>query len=140
MTKLSQWEAFMVETLRAKGLQDDVLLDALANGDTRPLEAVSDAFDFSDLVDAFKEDRERITASIREEYQVKFLTKPGVTRLLKLRFGLRLGESYEETEAGVINVPLSTEQVESFQTLLSSNWTLRLSSDGHYDIVQISLV
>lgn len=119
---LSLWEAYQVETLRSKGLDNDTLLQALKEKDLKALVKVDDSFDYQDLIDAADGNMETFQQAIQSGYTIKYLSIYGIKNLLKLKYDLEAGKDYEMSETRFDGLDLNKDQISEFQTLASSQW------------------
>lgn len=119
---LSLWEAYQVETLRSKGLDNDTLLQALKEKDLKALVKVDDSFDYQDLIDAADGNMETFQQAIQSGYTIKYLSIYGIKNLLKLKYDLEAGKDYEMSETQFDGLDLNKDQISEFQTLASSQW------------------
>src|SRR5699024_8563563 len=115
VAKISMWEAYLIETIQKSGMDKTVLLSHLQNEETAKLNDFDDTFDYADLVEAYKNEKQRITEAIEDGYQVKFITQPGIKRFLLLKFNIEEKE-YQMEEGLFTNVPFFQEQLATFKT------------------------
>lgn len=136
---LSQWEAFMIETLRHSGVSGEYIMRGLKENDVSQLQAFDTTFDYQDLLTSWTADSERIKEAIINGYQVKFLSVYGIKRLLKLMFSLEDSENYTLEENQFVDVPLADQQLDTVRTLLSPNWSItNVLEDGDKNLVTIT--
>ncbi|MFA9560022.1 hypothetical protein ACERII_22160 [Evansella sp. AB-rgal1] len=121
---ISQWEAFMLETLVSKGISSTDLLFFLQTKDVAAIEVYDTSFEYEDLLTAYETDTENITKAVLEGYSVKFLTKLGVKKLLSLKFDLEEGTGYQVNGNVFEDVSISNSKQELLRVILSSNWKL----------------
>ena len=121
---LSQWEAFMVETLRHNGVSGEDIIKGLQENDVTRFQSYDTTFDYEDLHVSWTDDSERIEKAITDGYQVKFLSVYGIKRLLKLMFSLEEPADYTLEEQQFVQVPLTNQQATTVRTLLSPNWSI----------------
>lgn len=137
--KISLWEAYLIETLRSNGMPTVELIDHLKQENKQALTAFDDTFDYSELVDIYKEDPNRIEQAINLGYQVKFVTQPGVKRLLQLKFGFEEGKDFNLENNIFVNLRLTEEQLTIFKQILSPNWEIVATGDGTYHIRLVTM-
>ena len=136
---LSQWEAFMIETLRHSGVSGEDIMRGLKENDVSQFKAFDTTFDYQDLLTSWTADSERIKEAIINGYQVKFLSVYGIKRLLKLMFSLEDPENYTVEENQFVKVPLADQQLDTVRTLLSPNWSItNVLEDGDKNLVTIT--
>ncbi|GAF13319.1 hypothetical protein JCM19045_2559 [Bacillus sp. JCM 19045] len=135
---LSQWNAFMLETLLAKGMTEEKLLLHVENHDAEALNSFDQTFDYSDLIEATTEDPSLIKSAIESGYQVKFMSTFGIKRLLLLKYGIEDGADYTMGEARFDGLHLSETQLHEFGAMLSPNW--KLFSEKKQDNYGVTIV
>lgn len=141
VARISMWEAYLIETIQNKGMDKTTLLNHLQNAQAAKLNDFDSTFDYGDLLEAYQADEKRISEAIKEDYQVKFITQPGIKRLMHIKFDLEEGKDYQTEEGLFSNIPFTQEQLTTFKTMLSANWLIKETSqdsDGK-TIVNIGL-
>lgn len=128
---LSLWEAYQVETLRSKGLDNDTLLQALKEKDLKTLTATDDSFDYQDLIDAADENTAEIQTAILSGYTIKYLSIYGIKNLLKLKYDLEAGKDYAMSDTRFDDLKLNENQFRELQTLASSQWQVIKQHDDN---------
>lgn len=127
-------EAYMIETLRSKGMSPEDLVQAIQTNDIHALLAIDDSFDYTDLIETAKKDLERIQTAIMSGYTIKFVSKNGIKRLLNVKFGLESGKNYDIEGAKFSNIHLEEDAFKTFQTMLSPNWRIEGKRTTHSGI------
>lgn len=135
---LSQWNAFMVETLFAKGMSVETLLHNLKNKDAETLNAYDQTFDYNDLVQAATQSPDQIEKAIQSGYTIKFVSNFGIKRLLHLKYGLEEGTDYKMAEARFDDLYVSETQLQEFKAMLSPNW--KLFSEKNNDRYAVTII
>ncbi|WP_413381424.1 hypothetical protein [Alkalihalobacillus sp. 1P02AB] len=124
---LSLWEAYTMESLRAKGLADKDLFSYLANQDMKGLKSVDKALDYTDLMRAYRQSPAQLKTAIDSQYKIKFPTRNGIKNLLKLKFELEAQLDYTLSETSFIGVPLTKEQLHTVQIMFEPIWKLKVN-------------
>lgn len=124
---LSQWEAFMVETLLAKGMERQTLINLLKAKDAETLNNFDDTFDYHELITAAETAFDNLTQAVQVGYTIKFVSKFGIKRLLGLKYGLEEGIDYQMADDRFDNLTLTAPQLAEFKAMLSPNWKVFLS-------------
>lgn len=122
--RISMFEAYLIETIRSKGMDSQQLLDLVKQSDYEQLNQFDDTFDYQILTDAYKDHPEIIEKAITEEYKVKFVTQPGIKRFLGLKFDFEEGKDFQIIDDKFTNIHFTAEQLSQFTTLLSANWKI----------------
>ncbi|SEJ51298.1 hypothetical protein SAMN04488127_2050 [Bhargavaea ginsengi] len=126
--KLSLMEAYMVESLRSKGVSNEEIITLVEQEDTEGLKEIEPRFDYSVLVKAAQKDLASFRSALSDGYEVKFVTFNGLKNLLRMRFGKEEDRDYSVMETGIQGLRLTSSELEQFKDMLSSNW--RVTSDG----------
>ncbi|WP_054707258.1 hypothetical protein [Bacillus sp. JCM 19041] len=136
---LSQWEAFMVETLLAKGMSKQTLIQHIKNEDANALNAFDQTFNYSDLIQTAQKIPKTLLEAVETGYTIKFVSNFGIKRLLGLKFGFEDGVDYHMSETRFNGLTLSENQLHVFQQMLSPNWKLfsEKNKQEKYDVAII---
>lgn len=132
--KITLWESYLIEALRSKGMPTEELLTHIKNQNHEALVAFDDTFDYTELVNIYKNDPDRIEQAIESGYQVKFVTQPGVKRLLNLKFGFEEGTDFKIEGESFVGVNINEEQLVTFKQMLSPNWQIVEKDHGEVEI------
>ncbi|MFC7366501.1 MULTISPECIES: hypothetical protein [Bhargavaea] len=126
--KLSLMEAYMVESLRSKGISNEELFALVEQGDAEGLKEIEPRFDYGELVEAAQMDLEAFRSALLDSYEVRFVTFNGLKNLLRMRFGKEEERDYTLTETGIQGLQLTSHEREQLNDMLSANW--QVTSDG----------
>lgn len=139
--RISMWEAYLIETIHSKGMPNSEVLTHVKNGDSEALNSFDDTFDYGDLVEAYKKDSATIEEALLSGYKVKFVTKPGVKRLIGLKFGFEEGVDYQIIDDKFVNLRFNQDQLANFETMLSPNWQIihKDNEDSDKHVVDVCL-
>ncbi|AKF92974.1 hypothetical protein [Brevibacillus laterosporus] len=143
LVKLSQNEALMIEVLRAEGVTDEELLDALKKEDISDFQQCSDDFDFSHLLDFSRQNWNELEQAVREGYQIKFNTINGIKYLIFVRLNQVADRDYQNKGDYLSEIKLKEAEVIWLQSVLSKNWTVveqKQDQNSELKVVQIELV
>ena len=75
LQKISLMDAYMLETLRSKGVTNQELLESK---DSNAWNEFHPSFDFNDLLDLMEKDPAAFQTIVEDGYQVKFVTLNGL--------------------------------------------------------------
>lgn len=126
--KLSLMEAYMVESLRGKGVSNEEIITLVEQKDADRLKEMEPRFDYGELVEAAHKDLEAFRSALFDGYEVKFVTFNGLKNLLRMRFGKEEARDYTVSETGIQGLRFELHELDQLNDLLSSNW--RVTSDG----------
>lgn len=143
LVKLSQNEALMIEVLRAKGVTDQELFEALQKGDISAFQELNDDFDFSNLLDFSRQNWNELEQAVRKGYQIKFNTINGIKYLISVRLNQVADRDYENKGEYVEKIKLKKEEVTWLKSVLSKNWMIieqELQQESDTKVVKIEMV
>lgn len=125
--RISLMELYLIETLRAKGVEDDLILQKVQARDVTAFAPYHEQFDFRDL---YALDEAGILVDVLEKgYKVKFLTYTGLVNILALKFNRREGEDYVADQFTISELNLSQEEIATLTDMLSANWSLTVEGN-----------
>ena len=130
-TKITLMEAYVLEALKAANIADEVILEKVETkqvGDFKAL--VETAFDFDVLYGI----EQHLASILQDGYEVKFLTFPGLKRLLSLKLQKEEEKDYVVQEFQIEQLHLTPEEKSIVETFLSANWLLE--DDGQVYIIR----
>ncbi|MCM3179062.1 hypothetical protein ABFV99_07540 [Cytobacillus horneckiae] len=128
--QLTLMEAYMIETLRNNGLSNQEILTKAKAGETESWSKINEHFDFQQLAVLANEDEQRFQSILQKGYQIKFLTYPGLQRILSMKFKLEKERDYTLTDNGLSGLKLNNAQLHEVEKILSPNWKVQKDSDG----------
>lgn len=120
--RLSQWDALLLESLRALGWSDGELLSRVATGEL-PVDNSEFHFDYGQLKVLSESEPEVFRQSVTAGYQIKYNTIRGIRSWISVAFGkeaeLELEEGKEAVEAA-----LTAEEKNRLEEVLSYGWRI----------------
>ncbi|OWR30929.1 hypothetical protein CDO73_10110 [Saccharibacillus sp. O23] len=121
--RLSQWDAIVLESVRALGLNGEELLNRAASGDLPSAEG-SVVTDFGPLATLQQEQPEVLKQAVDQGYRIKYNTLGGIHTWIRIVFGR---ESEVERGEGIegVSVELTAEERDRIAPVLSIGWTIR---------------
>ncbi|OCA88033.1 hypothetical protein A8F94_09420 [Bacillus sp. FJAT-27225] len=137
LQKISLMDAYMIETLKSKGVTNQELLEAK---DSKAWNHIHESFDFTNLLSLREKDPAAFQTIVEDGYQVKFVTFNGLKNLLKLKFNKVDEVDYQTTERGIRGLHLHPEERKQLTSLLSKNWTIQEEEVNGNSVLQIELV
>lgn len=136
--KLSQWEALMLESLRAYGFTNEELIRRVGAGEL-PVDESEFHFDYAALTAFAEEQPDIFEAAVTQGYQIKYNTVRGIRSWILVRFGkepeLLLEEGHEAVRAA-----LTSLQKDELTSALSYGWAVleeQPASDGEAGLFRI---
>lgn len=123
--QLTLMEAYMIELLRNQGVTDEEIIRKSLSKEVTEWRKYNEQFDFEQLAHLAQKDEANFVSMINNGYRIKFLTFPGLQRMLSMKFGLEKDQDYTLVENGVTNVKVSEEQLNEIEKVLSLNWKIK---------------
>lgn len=134
MTIINLMQAYELDKLSKLDLSDEEILRALRAGDVSALQEQVPNYEFSETMALYKEGEQQFLDALHGHYRIKYVTLPGIQRLLHLRFRLEEGKEYQLLETGIQHLTCDEETVTKLQQMLSTNWSLTKQADGAYSV------
>ncbi|WP_040982389.1 hypothetical protein [Oceanobacillus jeddahense] len=128
--KISQMEAYMIETLRASGVTNEAIIQAAKEKGVSTWKQINDQYDFEQLLVLAEQDFSTFEEIINDGYAVKFVTVGGLERLLKLKFQKVEGKDFQKLKTGVQGLDLSGSSLDELKQMLSINWKVGTDERG----------
>ncbi|WP_309121199.1 hypothetical protein [Paenibacillus sp.] len=121
-TKLPQWHALLLESLKSYGWSNEELIRKVREGDL-PKDESKFQFDYADLVAYAREHADALEDAIRHGYRVKYNTLRGIHSWIAVALR-RDAELVLEPGGEAVVVPLSAEETRRVESMLSAGWKL----------------
>lgn len=135
--QITLMEAYLIDTLRHAGVTNNDIVTTIERGDYSVWETVSEVFDYVQLKPLYEADVTRFKRILEKGYQIKFLTFPGLQRLLHIIFNKIPEHDFVVEEKGISQLTLTDEEYVHVEQLLSKNWKL-VREGAKYTIQLIS--
>ncbi|MDM5233643.1 hypothetical protein [Lysinibacillus pakistanensis] len=134
MTIINLMQAYELDKLSKLDITDEEIVQTLHTGDVSIWKERVPNYEFLETLALFQEGEQLFLDAFHGNYRIKYVTLPGIQRLLHLRFQLEEGKDYQLLEAGIQNLTCHEETITNLQRMLSTNWTLSKHVDGTYSI------
>ncbi|MGE7113777.1 hypothetical protein [Lysinibacillus sp. NPDC047702] len=134
MTIINLMQAYELDKLSKLDFTDEEIVQTLHTGDVSVWKEKVPNYEFLETIALFQEGERVFLDALHGNYRIKYVTLPGIQRLLHLRFQLEEGEDYQLIETGIQNLTCHEETIAKLQQMLSTNWTLSKHVDGTYSI------
>lgn len=134
MTIINLLQAYELDKLSKFGLTDEEIVQTLENEDVSTWQDKEPNFDFSEIMALYKEGEQLFLNALHGDYQIKYVTLPGIQRLLQLRFQLEEGRDYQLLEMGINQLSCEKEVITQLKNILSANWQISKQSNDTYAI------
>lgn len=120
MVQITLMEAYLIEILRKNNISDEEILQNTYERKLEQYEDLHETFNFTNLY-PLAEELENI---LTNGYQIKFLTKPGLVNLLRMKYGKISGEDFIEKDTSIEQLTLTEKEQEDLANWLANNWKM----------------
>lgn len=128
LVKLSQWNALLLEGLRALGWSDEVVLRRVKEGDL-PSDESMYHFDYQELAAFAAAEPETFERAVKEGYAIKYNTVRGIRSWIAVAYGKEPELVLEEGNESVL-VGLTPAEKDRLAAVLSFGWAIREEQAG----------
>lgn len=118
--KLSQWDALMLESLRAHGYSNEELIRKVKAGEL-PKDESEFQFDYHALTAFAAEHSDVFEAAVLQGYQIKYNTVRGIRCWILIRFK-KDPELLLETGGEAVHASLTSTEKDELTSVLSFGW------------------
>ncbi|MFD0590143.1 hypothetical protein ACFQZE_19350 [Paenibacillus sp. GCM10027627] len=129
--KLSQWDALMLESLKAYGWPDDTLIEKVRTGDL-PSDNSKFQFDYAALTALATDSPAVLEQAVRHGYQIKYNTIRGIHSWILVALQLEAELLLEPGSEAVI-AALTPQEAELVGSVLSFGWSLSPATGDESD-------
>ncbi|KPN97533.1 hypothetical protein [Lysinibacillus sp. ZYM-1] len=134
MTIINLMQAYELDKLSKLNYSDEEILGALRAGNVSAWQEQVPNYEFSETMALFQVGEQDFLDALHGHYRIKYVTLPGIQRLLHLRFNLEEGVDYQLLETGIQHLTCDEETVTRLQQMLSTNWLLTKQADNKYSV------
>jgi hypothetical protein len=128
LVKLSQWNALLLEGLRALGWSDEIVLRRVQEGDL-PSDESMYHFDYQELAAFAAAEPETFERAVKEGYAIKYNTVRGIRSWIAVAYGKEPELVLEEGNESVL-VVLTPAEKDRLAAVLSFGWAIREEQAG----------
>lgn len=126
--EITLMEAYLIEALKSSDASHSEIISYVRQKEADQMQRVAQSnSDFTLLYEL----EGKLEDILRDGYKVKFLTFPGLQRLLLLQVEKEADLDYVLNGFTVEGLSLTTEEAEKVETFLSKNWTLTKSGETY---------
>ncbi|MDD1503766.1 hypothetical protein PVA17_13460 [Lysinibacillus sp. CNPSo 3705] len=134
MTSINLMQAYELDKLSKLEFTDEEILRTLQTGDVSVWQEQVPNYEFSETMALYQEGEQIFIDALHGNYSIKYVTLPGIKRLLYIRFQLEEGKDYQLLETGIQHLTCDEDIIAKLQHMLSTNWSLAKQVDGTYSI------
>ena len=136
MVRVALNYAIMLELVKSKGYKEEGIIQALERKDLAFFQSCGNGLpDWETLFAYYEENKTGVKAIIADDYEITFLTKGTLKRLLLLKFQLVEGRDFEDQGETLGTITLPKESFHSFTTILAKNWTFVVLEENTYNVI-----
>ncbi|HLR64038.1 MAG TPA: hypothetical protein VK075_01280 [Pseudogracilibacillus sp.] len=132
--RITLMEFYLLESLSQAKLSDAEIIDGLAHKAYDQWKEIAPHFDYAQLYDLYEADQEAFQRILNGQYQIKFLTFPGLQRLLEMKFDKIADFDFDVKENGIFRLQLRSDEEEKLRQIISSNWHVEADVDGSLSV------
>ncbi|MGO4547387.1 hypothetical protein AB4Z29_21625 [Paenibacillus sp. 2TAB23] len=125
---LSQWDALMLESLKAHGWANEELINRVHTGDL-PADNSKFQFDYTGLIAFAAENASSFEQAVKQGYHIKYNTIRGIHSWILVALGQEAELLLEPGHEAVV-AALSESEAQQLTSVLSFGWQLVLLSDA----------
>ena len=126
--EITLMEAYLIEALKSSDASHSEIISYVRQKEADQMQRVAQSnSDFTLLYEL----EGKLEDILRDGYKVKFLTFPGLQRLLLLQVEKEADLDYTLNGFTVEGLSLTTEEAEKVETFLSKNWTLTKTGETY---------
>jgi len=126
--EITLMEAYLIEALKSSDASHSEIISYVRQKEADQMQRVAQSnSDFTLLYEL----EGKLEDILRDGYKVKFLTFPGLQRLLLLQVEKEADLDYVLNGFTVEGLSLTTEEAEKVETFLSKNWTLTKTGETY---------
>lgn len=129
--QISLMEAYSIEALKGANVTDETILEKVR---TQNLHEITEGFEARLDFNLLYGIEGKLPSILRDGYQVKFLTFPGLQRLLEIKLGKQETDDYTLDGFTVKELQLTDKEAQVVRTFLANNWMMEQVADGSYFI------
>lgn len=126
--EITLMEAYLIEALKSSDASHSEIISYVRQRKADQMQRVAQSDSDFTLLYELEGQLEDI---LRDGYRVKFLTFPGLQRLLLLQVEKEADLDYTLNGFTVEGLSLTTEEAEKVETFLSKNWTLTKTGETY---------
>ena len=135
--QISLMEFYQIEALRREGITDEEMVATLEKGDLAKWEQAIPHYDFTEIVRLYTAGKEAFQSILAGNYQIKFITFPGLQRILEMKFEQIAHIDYTLEETSVSGIHLREDDQALLKQILSANWQIKQMDDGSINIALV---
>lgn len=135
-TKLSQWDALLLESVKSLGWPNDEIIRRVRSGDL-PKDESRFQFDYANLIAFAREHGDEFADAVANGYRIKYNTIRGIQSWIAVALRREAELSLEPGREAVV-VSLASEEARRVEAVLSYGWTLTPDGAERYRIVPMA--
>ncbi|KAB7668839.1 hypothetical protein [Bacillus sp. B1-b2] len=125
MVRVALNYAIMIEQVKQKGYKESEIINALKTQDMEFFEECGNGLpNWETLHSYYVKNEEAVRSLIAGDYEITFLTKGTLKRLLHIKYGLTEGKDFEDKGEVLVNLTLKKSKFSSLSSVLAKNWSI----------------
>lgn len=130
LPRITQMEAFIIETLRTHAVNDADIIQAAFSRDLDKYSNETSGLDYQLIERLAHVKPKEFENAMYHGYQIKFLTFKGLQRVLLLKYDKKPEIDYQLGEQSINHLDVHKKEFQSLQQILSDNWTVKQLQDA----------
>ncbi|HEO8420159.1 hypothetical protein [Niallia sp. FSL W8-0635] len=128
--------AIMLEQVKSKGYQEEEIIQALEKKDLVFFQSCGNGLpNWETLFTYYEKNRAGVKDILADDYEITFLTKGTLKRLLSLKYQMVEGRGFEDRGEVLGTMTLSKESFQQFAKILAKNWTFVILEENTYNVI-----
>ena len=127
-------QAYELDKLTKLNISDEDILQTLQSGDVSAWRILEPNYSFDETLALYREGEQTFIDALHGNYRIKYVTLPGIQRLLHLRFQLEINKDFQLVETGIENLACDEQTLRKLENMLSTNWKITTQADGTVSI------
>jgi len=129
LPRITQMEAFIIETLRTHAVNDADIIQAAFSRDLNKWSNETSGLDYQLIEQLAHTKPKEFEVAMYHGYQIKFLTFKGLQKVLLLKYDRKPEVDYQLGEQSINHLDVNKNEFQSLQQILSENWTIKQVQD-----------
>lgn len=136
MVRVALNYAIMLEQVKSKGYKEEEIIQALERKNLVFFQSCGNGLpDWETLFTYYEKNRAGVKDILADDYEITFLTKGTLKRLLSLKYQLVEGKGYEDRGEVLGTMTLSKESFHQFAKIIAKNWTFVVLEENTYNVI-----
>ncbi|WP_225743274.1 hypothetical protein [Marinilactibacillus sp. Marseille-P9653] len=137
---ISLMDAYMIETLLAKGVEKETLKQAIQEHTAEQFKKIDNSFDYAELNQAVIGKEDLYQEAVENGYAISYLTIVGLKNLLRMKFGFEEDADYKAYERKIENLIVTPTELKALTKLVGKIWTVKETNRTDANSIEVSVL